>query len=161
MRWIKISIPGIICRIAVIVFPLFGFSQLQSYTFPQLDSLQKTEQRNIVVFIHTDWCRYCQSMKYTTFKDSRVVSLLNEKCWFADLNAEEKADIIFNGWTFRYKPTGNATGIHELAEQLGTISGKITYPVLCILNPDYEIIFQYDQFLSAADLTQLLIQLSD
>lgn len=141
---------------AVIFLPLLAFSQLQSYSFAQLDSLQKTEKKNIVVFIHTDWCKYCQSMKNTTFKDKKVIQLLNENFWFADLNAEEKQDIIFNGHTFKYKPTGNNTGIHELAEQLGAINGKVSYPALCILNADYEIIFQYDQFLSSADLLKVL-----
>lgn len=136
--------------------PLSAFSQLQSYSFAQLDSLQKSEKKNIVVFIHTDWCRYCQSMKNTTFKDKKVIQLLNEKFWFADLNAEEKQDIIFNGHTFKYKPTGSNTGIHELAEQLGTVNDKISYPALCILNADYEIIFQYDQFLSSVDLLKVL-----
>jgi thioredoxin-related protein len=133
-----------------------AFSQLKITPFEQLDSLQKTGKRNVFVFIHTDWCRFCQSMKNTTFKDEKIIQLLNEKCWFVMLNAEEKQDIIFNGHTFRYKPTGYNTGIHELAEQLGTMNGKTAYPTSCILNTRNEIIFQYDQFLSAADLLKLL-----
>lgn len=135
---------------------LSAISQLQPHTFTQIDSLQKTEQRNVLVFIHTDWCKYCQLMKNTTYKDKQVVQLLNEHFWFADLNAEQKEDIFFNGHTFKYKPTGNGTGIHELAEQLGTINGKIAYPTLCILNPNYEIIFQYDQYVSSKDLLPVL-----
>lgn len=143
---------------AVIFLPLSAFAQLQSYSFTQLDSLQKTEKKNIVVFIHTDWCMYCQSMKNTTFKDNKVIKLLNEKFWFVDLNAEEKQDIIFNGHIFRFKPTGSNTGIHELAEQLGLINSKISYPALCILNPYYEIIFQYDQLLTSTDLLKVLLE---
>lgn len=143
---------------AVMFLPLSAFAQLQSYSFTQLDSLQKTEKKNIVVFIHTDWCMYCQSMKNTTFKDNKVIKLLNEKFWFVDLNAEEKQDIIFNGHIFRFKPTGSNTGIHELAEQLGLINSKISYPALCILNPYYEIIFQYDQLLTSTDLLKVLLE---
>jgi len=142
--------------VAVIFLPLSVFAQLQSYSFTQLDSLQKTEKKNIVVFIHTDWCRYCQAMKNTTLKDERVVKLLNEYFMFTDLNAEEKQDVVFTGHTFKYKPTGSNTGIHELAEQLGAIKGKVSYPVLCILNADYEIIFQYDQFISSDNMLNVL-----
>lgn len=142
--------------IAVIFLPLSAFAQLQSYSFAQLDSLKKAEKKNIVVFIHTDWCRYCQSMKNTTFKNKEIIKLLNEKFLFTDLNAEEKQDIIFNEHTFKYTPTGSNTGIHELAEQLGTMQGKISYPTLCILNAEHEIIFQYNQFLSSADLLKVL-----
>lgn len=85
---------------AVVFLPLSTFSQLQNYSFSKLDSLQKTTQKNIVIFIHTDWCKFCQSMKNTTFKNKEIIKQLNEKFWFADLNAEEKQDIIFNGHTF-------------------------------------------------------------
>lgn len=140
--------------IVVVLMPLSAFSQLQVYSFSQFDSLPNPGNKNTVVFMHTDWCRYCQLMKNTTFKDKKVITLLNEKFRFAELNAEEKKDIRFNGHTFSYKPTGNNTGIHELAEQLG--DGQESYPAICILNAGYEIVFQYNQFLSSADLLKVL-----
>ncbi|WP_231374035.1 thioredoxin family protein [Aureivirga marina] len=142
--------------IVVSLLPLLAFSQIKTTTFEQIDSIQKTNPRNIIVFIHTDWCKYCQSMKQTTFKNKKVAQKLNNHFWFIDFNAEEKRDIEFVGHTFKFKPTGRKTGIHELAEQLGTINGKIAYPTLCILNEKYEIIFQYNQFLSEEDLLKVL-----
>lgn len=141
---------------SVTIIPLSTVAQVQSQTFAQLDSLQKTENKSMVIFIHTDWCKYCQSMKNTTFKDKKIIQLLNETFLFADMNGEEKKNIVFNGRTFKYKPTGNNTGVHELAEQLGTVNGKLSYPTLCILNANYEIIFQYDNFISSSDLLKLL-----
>lgn len=141
---------------AVLCLPLSIFAQLQSYSFTEIDNLQKTDKKNIVVFIHTDWCKYCQAMKNTTFKDEKVIKLLNENFWFTDLNAEEKQDINFNGHTFKYKPTGNKTGIHELAEQLASINRNVSYPTLCILNTNYEITFQYGGFLSSTNLLKVL-----
>jgi thioredoxin-related protein len=135
------------------------FSQLKTYSFDQIDSLQKVEKRNVIVFIYTDWCKYCQTMKNTTFKDKEITKLLNEDFLFANLNAEEKQDILFNGHTFKYKPTGTNTGIHELAEQLATIDKQVAYPTLCFLNSNYEIIFQYNQFINATDLSNLLTRL--
>ncbi len=146
----------ILVLIGVLHMPISAFAQLQSYSFPEIDSLQSIEKRHIVIFIHTDWCKYCQVMKNTTFTNDRVFSILNENFWFADLNAEEKEDINFYGHTFRYKPNGSNTGVNELAEQLGTVHGKVSYPTLCILNPDYEIIFQYDQFLTTEELKKVL-----
>jgi thioredoxin-related protein len=142
--------------VAAFLLPVCSVAQLNNHSFPELDSLQKIEKRPIVVFIHTDWCRYCQAMKNTGFKNRQVVALLNEKFWFFGLDAEDKKDILFKGQLFRYKPTGAHTGIHELAEQLGTIEGQIAYPTLCILNADFEIIFQHNQFLPPADLLKLL-----
>lgn len=141
---------------SILLLPKIAFSQINTFKFEQIDSLQKTGKKNIVIFIHTDWCGYCQSMKYTTFKNKDIVNLLNNHFYFIDFNAEEKSSIHFNNHTFHYKQTGANTGIHELAEQLGTMDGNVSYPVLCVLNPDFEIIFQYNEFLSSPNLNKIL-----
>jgi len=151
------SISQLSMLVAGILFSsLTAFSQLKHYSFEQIDSLQKVEKRNVAVFIHTDWCSYCHAMKNVTLKDREVIESLNRDYWFISFNAEEKKDVRFNNRVFKYRPTGNNVGIHELAEQLGTIENKTAYPALCILNPDYEIIFQYDQYLAPDDLQRIL-----
>ena len=135
------------------------FAQIKTVRFEQIDSLQKIEKRNVVVFIHTDWCNYCQTMKNTTFKNDSIIHKLNNQFYFIDFLAEEKRNIVFNGRTFKYKPTGTNTGIHELAEQLATVDNKIAYPTICFLNTNNEIIFQYNQFINTTDLSTILIQL--
>lgn len=135
------------------------FAQIKTVRFEQIDSLQKIEKRNVVVFIHTDWCKYCQTMQNTTFKNDSIIYKLNTQFYFIDLNAEQKENIVFNGRTFKYKPTGTNTGIHELAEQLATEDIQVAYPTLCFLNSNKEIIFQYDQFINSTDLSTLLTRL--
>ena len=138
--------------VAAVFLTLSTFCQPRVHSFEQIDSLQKIAPRNTVVFIHTDWCRYCQAMKNTTLKNKVLTKLLNDSFWFVDLNAEEKRNITFHNRIFKYKPTGENTGVHELAEQLGTYDGRLSYPALCVINEAYEIVFQYDQFLSADNL---------
>lgn len=126
------------------------------YTFDQLDSLQEISERNVVVFIHTDWCKFCQTMKNTTLQNEEVTSLLNQNFWYISLNAEYKDDIILAGRTFRFKPTGAGTGVHELAEELVLQHGELSYPSLCILDPNRQIVFQYDQLMSVLQLKEVL-----
>ena len=133
-----------------------GFCQLKSRTFEEVDSLQQIQKRKIIVFIHTDWCQFCQRMKTTTFKNKEIIEKLNSDFYFIDLNAEEKRDITFDNHTFKYKPSGNNVGVHELALQLGIINGQIIYPVLCVLNEKKEIILQYSNYLSSKDFNLLL-----
>lgn len=135
------------------------FAQIKTVRFEQIDSLQKIEKRNVVVFIHTDWCKYCQIMQNTTFTNDSIIYKLNTQFYFIDLNAEQKENIVFNGRTFKYKPTGTNTGIHELAEQLATVDNQVAYPTLCFLNSNKEIIFQYYQFINSTDLSTLLTRL--
>ncbi len=98
-------------------------------------------------------------MKRTTVKSKEVVSGLNEKFYFIDFNGESKRDIKMLNHVFKFKSTGNNTGVHELAEQLGTIDKKVSYPTMCFLNENNEIIFQHNQFISATDFTKILNKL--
>ncbi len=149
----------IIVWVCILLKTQTSFAQPKTYQFEQLDSLQKIEKRNVVVFIHTEWCKYCQTMQNTTFKNEIIINSLNDKFYFIDLNAEDKRNIIFNNHTFKYIPTGTNTGTHELAEQLGTFEKKFSYPTLCFLNTDKEIIFQYPQYINHSDLIKILQRL--
>ncbi len=133
-----------------------AFAQPDAFRFEQLDSLRQAERRPIVVLISTDWCRYCSRMKLTTLRDERVVQQLDEGFYFVSLNAEEKKAIRFHGHTFKYRPTGTGTGVHELAEQLGSVKGQLSYPTVCVLNADMEIVYQHGGYLSAKELLRLL-----
>ena len=137
-----------------------SFGQAQEVRFEQLDSVQKTEKRPVVVFLHTSWCKYCGTMKNTTFRNDEVINRLNQKFYFISLDVEEKQDIQFRGHTFKYKPTGANTGVNELAEQLGTINGELSYPAICFLNAEYEIIYQQEGYLAAKDFLSILTKLT-
>ena len=141
------------------LFPTNSVAQLKTYQFEQIDRLQNIQKRKIIVFIHTDWCKFCAAMKNTTFKNKEVITHLNNKFYFIELNAEEKRKIIFNNSAFNFKPNGSNSGIHELAIQLGTINGTVSYPTICILNFKNQILFQYNSFLNAKDLMKLLEKL--
>jgi len=138
-----------------------GFCQFQNRTFEEIDALQQIQKRKTIIFIHTDWCQFCHRMKQTTFKNQKIIQKLNSDFYFIDFNAEEKRDIRFNNQIFKYQPTGNNVGVHELALQLGTMNNQIVYPVLCVLNDKKEIILQYNSYLSPSDFKVLLEKLKE
>ncbi|MFV8325628.1 thioredoxin family protein [Flavobacterium sp. ZS1P14] len=138
-----------------------GFAQLNLVSFEQIDSLQNIQKRKVIVFIHTDWCQFCHVMKNTTFKNESIIRELNDNFYFIDFNAEEKRTILFNKATFRFKSTGNNSGIHELAIPLGTINKQLNYPALCILNSENEIIFQDNSYIKPKEFTLLLEKLKE
>ena len=135
-----------------LLLPGICFSQLNRLTFPDIEAKQKTEPKNTVVFIQTNWCQYCKIMQNTTFKNKEIIERLNNEFYFTQLNAEEKSNLNFGGKTYRFKPSGMNTGIHELAETFATLTRKSGFPLLIILNPDAEILFSVNGFLSASDL---------
>jgi thioredoxin-related protein len=138
-----------------------GFAQLHSVSFEEIDSLQRIEKRKTIVFIQTDWCSFCHTMKNTTFKNEEIIKELNNTFYFVDFNAEEKRTVVFNKTTFQFKPTGNTSGTHELAIALGTINKQLNFPVLCVLNSENDIIFQHSGYLKPKELKLILAKLKE
>lgn len=140
-------------------FASTGFCQLKSIPFEAIDSLQQIQKRKVIVFIHTDWCKYCQAMKNSTFKNKKIIEQLNNEFYFVDFYAEEKRTIRFNNQTFNYKTTGNSTGVNELAIQLGTVNNQLAYPIICVLNSKNEILFQDTNYRNAKAFEMILTKL--
>ena len=130
--------------------------QLKIYSFQEVEKLHQQKSKPIMVFIYTDWCKICLGMKKNVFKNKTIVKKLNTDFYFIKLNAEEKKDITFFNKKFSYKPTGNNTGIHELAKELASLEGNISYPTTVFLNNNFEIILQINNYLSKQKLLSIL-----
>ena len=143
--------------ILLIFFCTFsGFAQLKTYTFSEAEKLEQQNPKPIFVFIHTFWCKYCKMMENSTFKNPEVVQLLNENFYFVSLDAEQKNPILFKNNTFRFQPKGQNTGVHELAEELGTVDGAMTYPTFSILDKNNTILLQISEYTDAKTMITLL-----
>ena len=147
----------LVCYLYILLLPQ---SKAQTVAFEDLGRLQLQEERPVLVFIHTGWCRYCNSMRNSLHNHKEVAELVKRKFYLVELNAEAKNTIRFAGRDFQFKPTGLSTGTHELAAELGTVNGQISYPSLCILNNKNEITFQYAGFLDPVSLLKLLRSVS-
>jgi thioredoxin-related protein len=133
-----------------------SYAQLKTYTFQEAEQLVIENPKPIVVFTHTSWCNYCKMMENSTFKNSELISQLNENFYFVSLNAETKEPITFNNHTFQFKPTGTNTGIHELATALATIDKQVVYPTLTVLDTNNTILFQQHSYITAKALMRIL-----
>lgn len=145
----------LLVSLVMLLFCLNVAAQEEKHPIEKADEMLETKPQNLVIFLHTDWCQYCKAMQKTTFNNSKIKSLLTGNFYFAELNADEKRTIKFGGQTYHYKPTGVKTGFHELVSAL-SVNGETSFPSLVILNPNREIIFNYNGFLSAAELEIVL-----
>lgn len=147
-------------RSAIALFILLSsgnvFGQNRALKFEEIQALQALNPKPVVVLVMTDWCKFCHAMQNTMHKNPRVSLLLRKSFYTVFLNAEEKKDIFFAGREFKFKQ-----GVNELAKELATINGRISYPTLCIINARNEIIYQYDGFLTAQAMEYLLKKISD
>ena len=155
-------------RIWIALFGLFGLLAVESQAQTNLwtsfedltDSLRK-ERRPVLVFIHTDWCTYCKMMELRTFLDATVASKLQEKFYCVRLNAEETQSITFLQRTYKFKPTGVKTGVHELAQVLGTEKGKLSYPTTVFFDQNLQLQARMVGALEAKRLDKVLDLLTE
>ncbi|WP_447635625.1 thioredoxin family protein [Flavobacterium microcysteis] len=132
------------------------FAQLKTHTFEEAERLAAESPKPYVIFIHTDWCKFCKMMENTTFKNKEIIAALNRNFYFISFNAEDKKDIFFKEAVFKFKPKGNNSGVHELATALAEKNGNTTYPTIAILYPDYSVVAQLQSYINAKDLLQVL-----
>ena len=129
-----------------------NFAQLNTHTFENAEKLSIENPKPFVIFIHTNWCKICKMMENTTFKNKEIINQLNQNFYFISFNAEDKKEVQFHKNTFKFKPKGTDSGIHELAELLS----NQTYPTITILHPDYSIVTQIESFVNAKTLLKVL-----
>lgn len=95
----------------------------------------KVAPKHMIIDVYTDWCGWCKRMDATTFKDPRVVKYITDNFYAVKFDAEQKADIVYDGNTFSYQKAGNR-GVHALAASL--LDNRLSYPSIVYFNNKME-----------------------
>lgn len=145
----------------LLFFLLFVFSnsfaqQVNWISFDKLNEKMRTQPRPVLVFIHTNWCKFCALQEEKTFTDSVTARKINNGFYAISLDAEQKSEIIFLNKRYRYKPSGSGTGHHELAEALGKQNGMLSFPTTVILSPSLQLSNRITGFINSTYLCDLL-----
>lgn len=121
----------------------------------ELTDSMRRHPKPALILISTDWCSYCR-MQQAQLKKSRAWQHARSAVYFSEFDAETKQPIVFNNTTYRFTPTGVATGSHELAFALGNIDNRLAFPTWVLLNEHFEIVFKFPGVLKANELKKLL-----
>jgi thioredoxin-related protein len=132
-------------------------AEIQWKSFESSIDLKSTGKKYFI-YVYTDWCSWCKRMKSTTFKDEKVVKILNEKFVSVMFNAESKDPVNFRGTEFKFVSQGSR-GYHELAAAL--LNNKLSYPSVVFLDEEMNMIQPLPGFKSAEDLSIILTYLGD
>jgi thioredoxin-related protein len=125
-------------------------------SFNALRDSMKIQPKPVFFKISTQWCSYCKIQDAQIRKDEKVRILLSSDYYWVELDAENKDDIVFNGLTYKYS---QAEGVNELASILGSVEGRLAYPILMVLNVNYEKIFINQGLIEGKHLYQILDKL--
>ena len=137
MKYIVWTFVGLFCQL----FSTQTFSQDVRWTkFENLNDSIRLEAKPILIFIHADWCKFCEMQQNTTFKNESVVEVLNEEFYSLKLDGEQREDIRFMNRSYSYVSSGDETGAHELADFLGNEGGQLTYPTTVFLSKKMQVL---------------------
>ncbi len=112
-------------------------SPVKWMSFEEAIARSKTEKRKIFIDVYTDWCGWCKVMDKNTFSEASVAKILNEKFYPVKFDAEQTNDVVFDGRTFKFIPSGNK-GVHELAAAL--LNNQLSYPTVVFLDEEFKMI---------------------
>lgn len=130
----------------ILVFLVHGFcfSQINSGTFSELESLKDEDRKPVIFHLYTEWCFVCKIESYELNKNKELVKMINENFHFINFEAEKtKEKIIFQGTEFTYLPNGNS-GIHELALALSKNKKQPVYPLWIILDKNQNLMYYHE-----------------
>ncbi len=148
---------------ALVAWLLVGSSvsraqEVKWLTFEQAVELNKTEKRKIFIDVYTDWCGWCKVMDKNTFSEPTVAKLLNEKFYPVKFDAEQTADVVFNGTTYKFVPYGNK-GSHQLAVAL--LNKQMSYPTVVFMDEDYKAVYPIPGYRKADEFHKFLVFFAD
>lgn len=105
--------------------------QIQWMTWEQAIFASENNPKKIFIDVYTEWCGWCKKMDKTTFADPKIANYINQHFYAVKLDAEQKADIEYQGHVLKYQSAGRR-GIHQLAYSL--LDGRLSYPTYVYLD---------------------------
>ncbi|WP_299533175.1 thioredoxin family protein [Ulvibacterium sp.] len=127
-------------------------------SFEQLEDSLATQPKKVFIDFYADWCAYCKKMDKAAFRDSRVISKLNNDYYAVKMNAETTDTIVFGGETFvnnQLKKKRNPT--HEIPLLLASRENyPFSLPAIIVLNQKFEVTERYFEYLSPMQMLEAL-----
>ena len=145
---------GIVALLAILT-SVTASAQFKTIPIGELTDSIRLRPKPALILISTNWCTYC-AMQKAQLKKSREFREAGSYLYYSELDAETKQELVFNDKTYRFVPTGVATGSHELAFALGEIDNRLSFPTWVLLNEHFEIVFRFPGILKSRELSALL-----
>ncbi|PPK86653.1 thioredoxin-related protein [Neolewinella xylanilytica] len=109
-------------------------AQIEWISWEEAIERSKTEPRQLLVDVYTDWCGWCKRMDKTSFQDKAVVAYIKEHFYAVKLDAEQRETITYDGHQFDYDESVGRRGVHQLAVAL--LDGRMSYPSIVYLDAE-------------------------
>ena len=150
LHWVK--------RLLFSIFFFLSFSapaQNKYWTdFSNINDSLRAKPKPLMVFIHTDWCKYCKIQEETSFADTILLKALSKQYYCLKLNAESKENIHLLNYQFQ----SNSVDYHTLALSIGTTddSKELILPTTVFLEPTLSVVYKNRGLMTKEQFKKLL-----
>ena len=115
--------------------------QINWISINELEGVLKTNEKNIIIDIYTNWCGPCKLMEKNTFQNKYISKFINENYHAVKFNAEGNETVtftekVFQNPNFDVKRVNTRNATHEFTRFLGVSA----YPTTIFLDKDMSLI---------------------
>ncbi|SMO77844.1 thioredoxin family protein [Solitalea koreensis] len=120
-------------------------------TIEQAEILNQKIPKKLVIDIYTDWCGWCKVMDKETYRDPKIIEIINRDFYAVKLNAENQNSIRFLGKTYEFKPEYRC---NDLAVQL--LQGELSFPNTVFMDEQLKLITAVPGYIKAPEFVHIL-----
>lgn len=136
----------------------FPKAPIKIYSFKELEKLQKKKPKKVLVNVTTSFCNSCRVMGKTTFVDTSLAKIMNEKYYFVEFNAESSDTILFKNEKFA-KGMINGFPLHSLTLKIS--NNRFSLPMVVALDEQLNTIDVLNFYYSPTQIKPALIYFGD
>ncbi|MDI9341411.1 MAG: DUF255 domain-containing protein [Sediminibacterium sp.] len=104
---------------------------VKSYSFKELETLQKKKPRKVLVNIGTNFCNTCRVMKQTTFCDTAIANYITKNFYLVHFDAESNDTLTFKNQKY-FKQLISNYPLHSLS--LALTNNRLSLPALVVMD---------------------------
>lgn len=93
--------------------------------------------KKIIVDVYTSWCKWCDKMEETTFRDPAIAQYINDNFYAVKFDAEQQDEINYKDKSYGFSKSGKR-GYHDLVKEL--TGGRFSFPTLIFFDENQDLI---------------------